>query len=325
MKFKAIKLKSKTGIKLKIGMPKYEIDYIPSDTLYSALINSVAKLDKNKAEEIIEKTLKGKFLLSSAFLGIQINDKEIYFLPRPFIKPEKTDDEEEMKKRLRRVKYVSLKLFEEILNNVKLLDDTLLTSAPFGRVTFGKFGVMEDELPEYGIEIFVFHDEVSVGIDRLQRGSVPFYQTFLYGINYKDVRPFFYFLYLGDETYYFELMAEEGIGAERSSGAGRFEIEEGEIELNIKDGEYCVNLSLVYPSDADLKNCDFISYQIIPRGGWITSIGGTGYLKPRIMMIKEGSVIKNIPHGELYKIDTGKLEHPVYHYGINFGIKFGVK
>ena len=73
MKFKAIKLKSKTGIKLKIGMPKYEIDYIPSDTLYSALINSVAKLDKNKAEEIIEKTLKGKFLLSSAFPGIQIN------------------------------------------------------------------------------------------------------------------------------------------------------------------------------------------------------------------------------------------------------------
>ena len=80
---KKVKLGFKENAKIHIGEELF--DYIPSDKLYSFLINALSYVYKEELKEKIT-IINEKVLLSSAFLGIKITknqeEKVIEFLPK---------------------------------------------------------------------------------------------------------------------------------------------------------------------------------------------------------------------------------------------------
>ena len=97
------------------------------------------------------------------------------------------------------------------------------------------------------------------------------------------------------------LLGDEGIGGDRSSGYGGFEIEQviedfGEEFADLGSGAR-LSLSLLYPArdeiEAGLLDAP-AEYTITSRGGWVTAPGaGTTRRKP-VNMIVEGSIVRDL-------------------------------
>ncbi len=97
------------------------------------------------------------------------------------------------------------------------------------------------------------------------------------------------------------LLGDEGIGGDRSSGYGGFEIEQisenfGE-DFAVLDGGARLSLSLLYPSrdeiEAGLLDAP-AEYTIASRGGWTTAQGAATMRRKPVNMIVEGSVIRDL-------------------------------
>jgi len=88
------------------------------------------------------------------------------------------------------------------------------------------------------------------------------------------------------------LLGMEGLGSDRSSGMGRFEIVEGPSSLSSPDlanGAWML-LSLCCPSAADIEAGILDGrYGLIERSGWITAPGARSLRRGRIRMMTEGS------------------------------------
>ena len=97
------------------------------------------------------------------------------------------------------------------------------------------------------------------------------------------------------------LLGDEGIGGDRSSGYGGFEIEQviedfGEEFADLGSGAR-LSLSLLYPArdeiEAGLLDAP-AEYTITSRGGWVTAPGaGTTRRKP-VNMIVEGAIVRDL-------------------------------
>ena len=124
---KKVKLGFKENAKIHIGEELF--DYIPSDKLYSFLINALSYVYKE--EEFNDKItiINEKVLLSSAFLGIKITknqeEKVIEFLPKPYmlIRKEGVSAEEEERnlknrKRFKNISWVSQHAYMNLSNNL---------------------------------------------------------------------------------------------------------------------------------------------------------------------------------------------------------------
>jgi len=125
-------------------------------------------------------------------------------------------------------------------------------------------------------------------------------------------------------------LADEGIGTDRHVGNGLFEFDKEEgfnFEETIQSG-YSINLSLFCPNSNEINNIlndDKVAYEIIARGGWITTPEYNTLRKKYIRMFKEGSVLKinkNID-GRVVNITPEKNKlpeharniHPIYRVG----------
>ena len=135
-----------------------------------------------------------------------------------------------------------------------------------------------------------------------------------------------------------EFLGEEGIGGERSSGAGRFNVKwYGDLPQEWKDVKlldtttsHHALLSMFWTDDSDQfaslgltsENLS-ASYELIERGGWITSpSSGRQSRRKSVQMFAEGSVFSGIPHGKLADVTPDRFDNPqqgghkVYRSGI---------
>jgi CRISPR type III-A-associated RAMP protein Csm4 len=127
----------------------------------------------------------------------------------------------------------------------------------------------------------------------------------------------------------FRLLADSGIGGERSRGWGHFEIEpvkraESVRELLIgaaeperaQPGFYWL-LSLFSPSEADGIDWDKGSYTLISRSGRVESAAGWGSQKKQLRMVREGSVVvaSGRPVGVAHDVAPEGFPHPVFRAG----------
>jgi CRISPR type III-A-associated RAMP protein Csm4 len=123
-------------------------------------------------------------------------------------------------------------------------------------------------------------------------------------------------------------LSDEGIGTDRHVGNGLFKFEEDKIDFEPITSDYAINLSLYCPSAEIVKNIindDNVAYEVITRGGWITTPEYNTLRKKYIRMFKEGSMlkIKNTTDGRIVNIspDNSKLPekakniHPIYRVG----------
>jgi len=94
------------------------------------------------------------------------------------------------------------------------------------------------------------------------------------------------------------LLQDEGLGTDRHSGNGQFELEiEEQFSLDLPaKAKYCLNLSLFCPSDAPTvaamlpENDALVAFNLFKRGGWITNEPFLTFRKNSVYMFQEGSV-----------------------------------
>ncbi|MEZ5353055.1 MAG: hypothetical protein R2762_10500 [Bryobacteraceae bacterium] len=141
------------------------------------------------------------------------------------------------------------------------------------------------------------------------------------------------------------LLADTGLGGERTKGWGAFQIERmrrgGKEELlfgNMRrqggDGNAADSgetgywlLSLYNPSAGDEVDWTRGSYTVLDRGGRVESPGGWGVEKRRLRMIAEGSVLATgkRPRGAAHDVAPAGFAHPVYRCGFAVGTEIPLR
>ncbi len=140
----------------------------------------------------------------------------------------------------------------------------------------------------------------------------------------------------GPLTAAFRLLADSGMGGERSRGWGRSEMPEitaGELPgLLLKqpksetESGYWL-LSLFHPATTDAVDWQQGDYELTTRGGRVESQAGWGDGKKLTRMVTEGSVIvaSAAPRGAVADVAPDGFAHPVYRAGFALAISIPLK
>lgn len=342
---KKVKLGFKENAKIHIGEELF--DYIPSDKLYSFLINALSYVYKE--EEFNDKItiINEKVLLSSAFLGIKITknqeEKVIEFLPKPYIliRKEGVSAEEEERnlknrKRFKNISWVSQHAYMNLSNNLVSDKDYIDYRFDQGTIIANKYYFEDNEVSKEVRDILDTYSPFKS--EFIQRNVINRYtkeslNTYYDGYtvfchkrsNEISIEPYLYF-YIDDKENILsnsdiKLLEFISIGGKRSVGAGVIEkVEISEETINVKGNLY-MNLSMVFPKRDDLDKIN--KYSLENRNGFIFSKKSTNIKKPTIRMIKEGSIFSNIIEGDILSFEVNSIAHNIYVYGRAFLLPFG--
>jgi len=265
--------------------------FINSDTLFSALVSAARKF---YGDEIAEKFLEPKaVILSSAFPFY----KDELFLPKPLHFFPENLKEYSLIKTFKKTKFISKDLLVKILNGEKI-DDSFFSE---NSVIDGCWRMIKEE-PEENKEtspnetkIFKIQEVPHIVMDRITNQTQIFYKSEVYFS--KDAGLFFIAEVKEELIPKFEtvlrFLGDEGIGADRTTGKGFFDVEEIKdfnLPLN-SDSEYYYSLSLYSPSIEEFEQIDPRGsfYDFLIRGGWISN---NTLNRKSLRMFIEGSVIK---------------------------------
>lgn len=283
--------------------------FIHSDTLFSAFLNAFLLLfGKKELENLIGKfkNYEPPFLISSAFPYWQ----ESLFFPVP-------KNQISIEKKVKKIEFVEQKGFEELLQG-KRLDNFLdkLKTIP------------QEEEPHYPWDI---ENVPRVGLSRFD--NHPGERFFYFGeVNYKENAGFFFLIkYLNKEfkdkfEATIRLLADEGIGGDRSSGKGFFELLTfKEIEIKVpENADGVITLSLYYPKDeSEIIGIKNGFYELLERKGYIYSPYCKTLRRKSIRMFVEGSIFPKPPErlGKLVSVKPDIFTiHEVYRYGYIFDL-----
>lgn len=331
MQYKIFKLKFETPVHFgseKVGTSLEKTNIIcHSDTLFSAMCQEILKLyDKTVLFDFVDMVEDGELLFSSL---LPYNENSL-FLPKPCLllerdyNKEDTDSSSIKKKKMKKLEYISINDFQKYINYLKTGDN---------------FDYDEDFYKIYETDTTA---KVSLNTDSDKNN------IYYVGSTYFKERCGLYVLVAYDNDEQIELFEKiltslgySGIGGKRSSGYGKFIIEDEmypdvnglEEEKLIyslleENGDYQETLSIVSPSDEELDNNDFDKafYKLISRNGYVYSTTYTNdntlVKRKSLSMFKEGSCFPFEINGEIKDVsDNGK--HPVYKNGKC--LKIGVK
>ncbi|MGA9379964.1 MAG: type III-A CRISPR-associated RAMP protein Csm4 [Phormidium sp.] len=340
---------------LGIGMEETS-DRIHSDTLFSAWISAYARLfGKDAVEELLQQFQTQEeppFRLSSTFIYRQVEGENIYYLPRPFKRPINYPKHDfDFAKEYKKLNYLPLKIWQCWYQGqgwTKSDEEELKAKAKAK-----KGDKIDGELTkagtfEYG-EAFKKGKVPKIAVDRITRATNIYHTNFVYF--QKDAGLYFLVEFSKPEfenTFLnvLKFLGEEGLGGERSSGAGQFEVDNSSIELtpewdkwvqvvNFKfdKGNFHSLISLFWenPLASDLldregKLKEESSYELLRRGGWISSSpSGSQRRRKSIQMFEEGSVFSVKPMGKLANVTPdGFSSHSVYRSGISLSLPIKV-
>lgn len=324
---------------------------VRSDTLFSALISVYARLygkaDVEKLLESFGQNIEPPFCHSSTFiyrcLGEQKNKENyIYYLPKPLTFPNKypIGDDLEFTKVYKKLTYLPLKIwrrwyqtegFQESDRNELIADN--------------KKDKIDSSLEKAGVfsygETYKIAKHPKVAIDRATSATNFYHTGFVQFEHENQAHSGLYFLlYFPENDSKLEqkihnvlyLLADEGIGGERSSGAGRFSLEWLELPriwqkvINFSNSNAHSLLSLLWgkPEKFQEEIADkTVSYNVIDRGGWISSSpSGLQKRRQKVRMFAEGSVFPFQPKGSLANVTPKDFKggHQVYRSGISLSL-----
>ncbi|MCA6572002.1 MAG: type III-A CRISPR-associated RAMP protein Csm4 [Pseudanabaena sp.] len=315
-KWKLVKLDFKNNPahfgELGIGMEETS-ERVRSDTLFSALVISYARIGKN-VDTLLRRFHQEEvpFRLSSSFIYREQDGKTTYFLPRPKYPPTNypTGDDLKIAKDYKKLNFLDLETWKNWYQN-------------------GSFN-KDAELPEnFYSKCFDIDKQPKIAIDRNTRATNLYHTSFVrYRSKSNDKSGLYFLIEFNDESLEndlndlkaaLELLGEEGLGGEKSSGAGQFEaswhdLDEIWKELIKFDGNFQSLISLYW--DDELISLDNSSYELQERGGWITS-SSKNQRRKKVVMFAEGSVFSEIPKGKLANVTPPEFsQHKIYRSGI---------
>lgn len=264
---------------------------IHSDTIFNAIINAYSLMHaENETNEFLGSFENVK--LTSAF---PFWKSELLF-PRPRIRPNANEKIMlEHSKKIKKTEFVSKKFFEKMING-----------EPFNEEEIGELVKEKRFYKEYQIPK-VYLDRETKKSDFFFISAIKFEENcglwFAVGCEngiYKDILSCL------------RLLQDEGFGGRRTWGHGLFEFEQDNIDLRLPSTpELFVLLSLFYPNENEktLFGEKSASWDFVLRGGYRQM-----ERKPRIRLIKEGSVFENSPNGKILKFDK------FVHYGLAYTV-----
>ncbi|MBC8489717.1 MAG: hypothetical protein H8D45_27170 [Bacteroidetes bacterium] len=222
----------------KLYPPKHNnfvLDDLPfhSLTLFGAMANCYVSLFGSESfPEFISLFEIGK--ISSIFPALKINDKEILFLPKPYLAKQKDKkyDEYISKKKIKKIRWLSLASIKQLGISIQQNGNDYFHSVDFLKdftLIGNEFLITKNELtPEIveKISLLSFYkktDTVRVNVARFGQESIPFPQAEIRFIDASNeemkIKLFLYFLEDMDNKKWNatkDLFADEGIGGERN-------------------------------------------------------------------------------------------------------------
>jgi|GEM_PF-184437 len=302
-------------------------DVLHSDTLKAALFAMAVELfDDEVTEGQTSEPAKCPFLdgfrISS---GFPFWENELFF-PKPMgvtfrfsdkKEEEKTDmekTEEAKKKKLAKgIRFVGRSIFEKMLaDNEPLFDVSQMSDdGDFYSEIFSKKkksdGMNFEGREESDRFVWKTVVEQRVIVPRGQPDVIsaddagdakPYFLERLY---FREGAGLFFLLDCADPALLNQVLAslrslgENGVGMDRNTGNGHFEIEEPERLdwVSPAEADYAVSLSLFCPTDTSITAPDFMArsnYALFKRGGWVTHPDHSSLRKQSVYMFAEGSV-----------------------------------
>ena len=271
---------------------------IQSDTLYAALMSCLAK----NGEDLPEDGELG-FTVSSLFPYFQ-KDKDsspVYFLPIPMQSRQADLADVTKAKTVKKVQWIDSNLYSSVLSGESLFDGTD-SYIPYIQGNY----LTTYELPEdiNGSKEFV-RSEVSQRVTLMSRTGE------------EDAKPFYvdkilfrydaglYFIAEGDTALLekaLQLLSLEGIGTDRNVGYGFFEFTADTLSIDLpKEANHQLSLSLLIPESKEqlemLLNSEYVAYDFIRRGGWITTYP--------YMTLRKNAIYGFVP-GSVFRKDEGE-------------------
>jgi len=336
-------------------------EHIPSDTLFAALVDAALRAPGGGADWLAPfQNGDPPFLLSSAFPFAGA----VRFFPMPvpldrWFGPETL---RERAKDLKGVKFLSEGLFRRMLDGERM-DDWLFPKdeeADHERglsLQGGTFWLTHEEvqglpesmrvdpatrrsIPPRALRhhvVYRVHLAPRVTLDRMTSASNIFHAGRVsfapqcglwFGVQWRRRDSALQTLF----QHALALLADDGLGGERSVGYGGFSWQEaGTLSLpDPSDGGLMWLLSRYHPCKGELPHAltDDARYALTAVAGWLRSYGSAAQRRQRLWLVTEGSLIRAVgpgPWGDLtdvrprYRNPQGDFPHPVWRYGFALG------
>jgi CRISPR type III-A-associated RAMP protein Csm4 len=287
-------------------------DYLHSDTLWSALVNSWALSCPETVEDFIAQCINENFKLSSAFYCL---NKSLFFLPKPLsLNLFKVTDP----KRMKNIRFISKGIWEN-----GIMPDDWFESDKCTLLQNEKVVALKSEISEK-INLFSIETNAKTSARNIKVLEDSFYfQTDLTLGN--SVQWYFFIdnqmpIHLHTDFHLaMDTLVNLGIGGERTTGCGSlYGFEEHDFDFNfnnstlVEESNQCVSISLVSPIENELSETSL--YQAIKRGGRFYEKGKS---LPMIQMLLEGAVLDNELKGRIIKLND---QPKIMRYGLNFPV-----
>jgi CRISPR-associated protein Csm4 len=288
---------------------------VRSDTLFSAWITAYAQLFGREEVAGLLKEFgtepEPPFRLSSTFIYQELGAKTVYYLPRPKAFPAKYPFGKDLDfaKDYKKLNYLPLETWRRWYQSEE---------------GFSEEDLQNKEVKSYG-DTFKTARIPKVAIDRTTRATNFYHTGFVQFQSETNPSGLYFLLYFPEANPTLEhdlraaigFLGEEGIGGERSSGAGRFEVvwenlsDEWQQVVKFSGAEQHSLISMFWDSSLDTKLLEKASYELLERGGWITSpSSGRQSRRKSVQMFAEGSVFSGIPQGQLADVTPDGFDNP---------------
>ncbi len=341
---KAILLIPENGAQFHFGERELDdtSDILHADTLFSALAN-VYEMALSGASTLIKLMDAGKLRFSSGLYSAQFDKRSIFFLPKPPVEYQSPD----ARKKLKKIRYLSLGVWKRFLetfdyqNFQKLACSLDLLSFPS---IGGEFAYTENELAgiDEALDNKVFRaiqtvPKVKVHTtddeDRLYHETTVQFTPIQ--LEKTTIRGSFYFFLQhtlsSDELKEFmaavRIMADEGVGGQRSSGRGQFaSVELVDVDLpSIAHPALYLGLSLISPASDTEFHDGLLDYDLILRGGGsLGKMGIAGEHRLQARFVREGALLCQNIQGKFVDVFP-KQKGTILRNGYNFAIPIGTQ
>lgn len=307
-------------------------EYAPSDTLFSALCFAMRYTRGNDAlKSMLDLFANGEppFLISGAYPYSTDGTRIVRFFPAPLTLRLQSS------KTLRKVKWLSQEVFLEAVNGEKMQwkDIKGISALATEDQADSMRAFYTDQLrllKDEPLPLWQTSDTTRVAVDRITSAGNVFRAGILRfapgsGL-WLAVRDFDSAWIHTLETLLHHL-GEMGIGGERSSGYGQFDLD-GPYTVPLPDPKTAfVTLSHYCPKEGEVSLQEAPAYDLTVRRGWIGSPDAGGWRRKGIRMLVPGSVLQGSSlsnYGRLVPVtpDAFPGNYEIYRNGLAFPVGY---
>ncbi len=300
MKYKIFKLHFTTGVHVGKGMLSDAEGVFHADTLFSALCHEALQFSGG-IESLYEKCKSGRIRFSDGLPYV----KDTLYIPKPFLTFDREDDGNSVKKKaFKKLKYI-----------------------PFDQINRYLEGNL-DAVSEVELLKQLGQNEMRTNVMiKRGEGTEPYYVGIYHFGKQNGLYVCGVFADEQEERYFstlLEAVGATGIGGKRSSGLGKFYIEEidcpEDLIRRFTGNHYknyiSLSISLPQPEEMEIA-CEGSHYLLLQRSGFVSSsnYAETFRKKRTIYSFAPGSCVQNRYHGDIYDVSCGG-NHAVYRYGL---------